>query len=261
MFKRVKEQLRAVPDRGLGLELLRDSHPTAGPSFAEGPQPQIAFSYVGRVSGDIDEDWGSSHEAACLFMGSNPEMPLDHLLEVSAVTTDDHADGPRLAATWRWAAAHLDETDAQALADGWQRSLEALVRHVEQPNAGGHTPSDFPVTGLSQVDVEHLEAACPGLEDILPLAPLQEGLLFHALHDDTGQDVYNVQVVMELNGVLDARRLRCAAEALLRRHANLRVAFHHTQASRPVQVITRQVELPCASATFQTWRESPKAHG
>jgi hypothetical protein len=128
----------------------------------------------------------------------------------------------------------------------WQRCLEALV-HVELPDAGGHTPSDFPLTRLSQAQVDQLEVACPGLEDILPLAPLQEGLLFHALHDDVGQDVYNVQMVMRFEGDLDASRLRCAAEALLQRHANLRVAIHHEGVARPVQVIAHQVELP--------WRE------
>ncbi len=247
MFKRVKEQVRAVPEGGIGYELLRYTHPETGSPLASQVQPQLGLSYLGRFAADINVDWSLSGPPGRLVGGMDPATPLAHLLEISAITTDNDPEGPRLSATWIWAGSHFDEADVRALADGWQRLLEALVRHVEQPRAGGHTPSDFPLTRLSQAQVEQLEVACPGLEDILPLAPLQEGLLFHALHDDTGQDVYNVQIVMEFEGDLDISRLRCAAEALLRRHANLRVAFHYEGLARPVQVIARQVKLP--------WRE------
>ena len=250
--------MRAIPGQGLGFELLRDSHPEADMAIAEGPRPQIAFRYVGRLADDIDEDWSASHEAACLFAGSNPEMPLDHLLEVSAVAADDHAEGPLLAATWRWSAAHLDDADAQALADGWKRALEALVRHTELPNAGGHTPADFPLVRLSQSQVEDLETACPDLEDVLPLAPLQEGLLFHALRDAAGHDVYNIQIVLKIEGVLDAGRLRSAAEALLHRHANLRVAFHHQGIPIPVQVVTGQIRFPWREWDLSSIEEEPR---
>ncbi|MFJ9843500.1 condensation domain-containing protein, partial [Kitasatospora sp. NPDC101155] len=83
-----------------------------------------------------------------------------------------------------------------------------------------------------------------GPEDILPLSPLQEGLLFHALYDEQGHDVYTVQVVLDLAGTVDTAALRASAAALLRRHANLRVGFLHPKQSRPVQVVARQVELP-----------------
>ena len=46
------------------------------------------------------------------------------------------------------------------------------------------------------------------IENILPLSPLQEGLLFHAVYDDHGPDVYTVQLRLELEGPLDPHRLR-----------------------------------------------------
>ena len=49
-----------------------------------------------------------------------------------------------------------------------------------------------------------LEADYPKLEDVLPLSPLQEGLLFHALYDTQGPDLYTVQVVLGLEGPLDS---------------------------------------------------------
>ena len=85
------------------------------------------------------------------------------------------------------------------------------------------------------------------LDDILPLAPLQEGLLFHALYDPEGPDPHVSQLVLGLEGAVDRTALYAAVQSLLRRHANLRagfVHFVHEDVSRPVQVIPGEVSLP-----------------
>ncbi|MFI6644566.1 amino acid adenylation domain-containing protein [Streptomyces sp. NPDC050504] len=82
------------------------------------------------------------------------------------------------------------------------------------------------------------------ITDILPLAPLQEGLFFHALYDDEAEDVYQVQQVWDLHGALDAPALRAAADGLLERHPHLKAAFWHEGLERPLQVIGRDVPLP-----------------
>ncbi|GAA3097400.1 hypothetical protein GCM10010449_21020 [Streptomyces rectiviolaceus] len=83
-----------------------------------------------------------------------------------------------------------------------------------------------------------------GLQDILPLAPLQEGLLFHSVYDEKATDVYLVQQAIDLEGDLDTAALRAACRTLLARHANLRAAFRYAGLKRPVQMIPHQVALP-----------------
>ncbi|CAL9433642.1 amino acid adenylation domain-containing protein [Streptomyces sp. enrichment culture] len=90
--------------------------------------------------------------------------------------------------------------------------------------------------------------ASGGLSDVLPLTPLQEGLLFHAVYDRRELDVYAVQLVIDLEGPLDRDALRAAAAGLLDRHPNLRAGFRHRGNGRPVQLIPREVPLP--------WRET-----
>ena len=93
-----------------------------------------------------------------------------------------------------------------------------------QPGVGGRSPSDLPLLDLSQAEIERLERQVAEIEDVLPLTPLQEGLLFHALYDAAAPDVYTVQLDLALDGALDADRLVAAVQALVARHANLRAA-------------------------------------
>ncbi|PZT70835.1 hypothetical protein DN402_05835 [Streptomyces sp. SW4] len=85
-----------------------------------------------------------------------------------------------------------------------------------------------------------------GLADVLPLTPLQEGLLFQVAYgaQADGPDVYTVQMVFELRGPLDEEGLKAAAGALLRRHPNLRAGFWQQNVDRPVQFVPREVPLP-----------------
>ncbi|MFF2014301.1 condensation domain-containing protein, partial [Streptomyces sp. NPDC058195] len=83
-----------------------------------------------------------------------------------------------------------------------------------------------------------------GLQDILPLSPMQEGMLFHRLYDADAPDVYAVQMTVDLEGDLSVPSLRAAAQALLARHPGLRAAFRHEGLSRPVQLIPKAVPLP-----------------
>jgi amino acid adenylation domain-containing protein len=101
------------------------------------------------------------------------------------------------------------------------------------------------VTGIAS---QHPDFLNPDFLDILPLSPLQEGLLFeHSYADDT-TDSYRVQLVLDAHGQLDPRRLEAAATRLLERYPNVRAGFLHEGLDSPVQVIPgRPPVLP--------WRE------
>ncbi|MEU7326960.1 condensation domain-containing protein, partial [Streptomyces griseoviridis] len=60
------------------------------------------------------------------------------------------------------------------------------------------------------------------LQEVLPLSPLQEGMLFHALYEQQGLDVYTGQFSFELTGQVSVPKLRQACADLLARHATLR---------------------------------------
>jgi amino acid adenylation domain-containing protein/non-ribosomal peptide synthase protein (TIGR01720 family) len=245
-IKMIKEQLRAVPDNGMSYGLLRYLNAAAGISLARCPKPQIGFNYLGRFSTTDFTDWSLVDDELSLGGGADPDMPLLHILEIEAATVEG-AQGPQLTANWSRAKAHLGEGDVCALVELWQRALAAVCQHIEEHSVDEHTPSDFPLVSLSLEQIENLENSYSGLRDVLPLAPLQEGLLFHALFDQSSADVYTIQIVLEFEGPLDADRLRAAGNALFRRHHNLQVRFVHEGLEQPVQVVPIEAGLP--------WRE------
>ena len=257
-LKLIKEQLRALPDHGLGYGLLRYLNRESATQLAGFAVPPIGFNYLGRFAAPASADWGAAAEAGTLGLGGDPELPLAHALEINAHTLDQ-ADGATLSATWSFAPALLTDAEVADLARGWFAALDALVRHAEQPGAGGRTPCDLPLVALSQGEIETLERRYPQLEDVLPLSPLQEGLLFHALYDARAPDLYTVQLVLSLAGRLDVAALRTAAQALVQRHASLRAGFRHEDLGRPVQIIVPRVALPWRSLDLSLLEDADRA--
>jgi len=86
----------------------------------------------------------------------------------------------------------------------------------------------------------------PQIQDIYPLSPLQQGILFHDLYAPELQ-IYTLQMCCELRGDLDPGALRGAWEQLVERHTALRTAFVWERKGEPLQVVRRRVEVP--------WRE------
>ena len=74
------------------------------------------------------------------------------------------------------------------------------------------------------------------IADVLPLTPLQQGLLFHANTAQGSDDVYAVQLDFTVTGPLDPHRLRDAVHTVVTRHPNL-VARFCDQFDEPVQII------------------------
>ncbi|MFL5071599.1 MAG: amino acid adenylation domain-containing protein, partial [Xanthobacteraceae bacterium] len=237
--KDIKEQLRGMPNKGLGYGLLRYLNPQTASQLSEFAAPQIGFNYLGRFAAPTAADWAEADDAPRLI-GGDPAMPLAHCIDINAVTLDG-ADGAKLTATWSWASATVTEEAVRELAERWFAALEALVHHASRPGAGGRSPSDVPLVTLSQAEIERLESRYPQIEDILPLSPLQQGLLFHALYDAQAPDIYTVQLELGLEGELDSAALDAAVHTLLARHTSLRACFSHEELSQPVQIILPDV--------------------
>ncbi|HXL90862.1 MAG TPA: condensation domain-containing protein, partial [Streptosporangiaceae bacterium] len=156
VVKRVKEQLRAAPDAGIGYGMLRYLRPDTAAALATASQPSILFNYLGRFASRRATGWDLVGQEVPDQEGG-PPMLADHAITIEAVT-QDRADGPHLRVTWSWLDTVLPEPAMSRLADRWLDGLTALTAHVGRPGAGGYTPSDLPLVSLSQQEIEAIEA-------------------------------------------------------------------------------------------------------
>ncbi|MFF0505035.1 amino acid adenylation domain-containing protein [Streptomyces fimicarius] len=226
--KRVRDRLAAVPGRGTGYGALHGQAASGA---------QVAFNYLGRFTADTpDGHWVPAPESDAVHPGPQPVLLDGHVLDLN-VSTLDGPEGPVLTVRWTYAGDLIDADRIRTIADRFTTALTELVRRRDEPGFAGHSPADFPVT-LDQHEITELEAAIPALDGVLPLTPLQHGLAYHALTEETGADPYVVQLELELTGPLDPGRLRDAARAVVDRHANLRAGFRRLTTGRLVQYTT-----------------------
>jgi aryl carrier-like protein len=115
------------------------------------------------------------------------------------------------------------------------RPLPGGVRGPKDEDVGNMPLT--PLVHLPSAELSRLHAEYADLEDILPLAPMQEGMLFHSIFDPQATDVYSTQMEMRFEGQLDLSVLQTAVAKLVRRHTPLRTGFLYEGISRPVQVV------------------------
>ncbi|KAA0084465.1 non-ribosomal peptide synthetase [Mycolicibacterium sp. P9-64] len=231
--KSVKEQLRTVPNRGLGYGVLRYLD---GSSPIHGVPPQILFNYLGRFAGGSGRDWEAVAEIGALREGVDPSNPAV-ALEINALA-EDRPNGTVLTMTLAWPGGLLDDTDVDQLAALWAEALTALTRCDD---LAGHTPSDFPLVEITQADVDDWERT-GAIDDVLPLLPLQEGMYFHSTYGE-GVDTYQVQQIAELSGPVDPDIMRASVSGVVARHQALRASFREIADGRLAQVIWADVAI------------------
>ncbi|KOT62638.1 hypothetical protein ADK43_09805, partial [Streptomyces rimosus subsp. rimosus] len=154
VLKRVKEQVRELPEHGIGHGLLRHLNPRTAGLLAASAEPPILFNYLGRVP--AADQPGAATAWTATGDPHPPEGVRTHPVDLDA-RTEDTAEGPRLTAHWAWDTALVPEDGIRRLAQAWSRAAEALAACAEQGEAGGRTPSDLDLISLTQDDIDQLE--------------------------------------------------------------------------------------------------------
>ena len=150
-LKTMKEQLRQIPQRGVGYGVLR--YLAGDHTLRSGPQPQVLFNYLGQVDRLVagleyfrfaEESCGRQH---------NPGAQRRHWLEINSQVKNGV-----LEIHWTYSQhIHRRQTIA-ALAQDYLQALREIITHCQSPAAGGCTPSDFPLVRLDQATVDRLTA-------------------------------------------------------------------------------------------------------
>ncbi|NEP13157.1 MAG: AMP-binding protein [Symploca sp. SIO2C1] len=246
-IKSIKEQLRQIPDFGIGYGIGRylSNDATLRDQLAALPQGQISFNYLGQFDEQFDEANGATQtlgRPAPEYSGVpySPEGPRSHLLDINALIVEE-----QLQVSWSYSSAVHERSTVARLAQSYREALQALIEHCVSPSAGGQTPSDFPAAELSQATLDRVLAVVdkPNVDAIYPLSGTQQGLLFHMLYAPNS-GVYITQIVLTIEGLVDVAALSQAWASLIDRHGILRTLFVWDTLEHPLQIVCPNVELP-----------------
>ncbi len=251
-LKAVKEQLRAVPQRGIAYGMLRYLNHDAAQvaQLAALPQAEISFNYLGQIDQVLPTDglFGAAPEPS--GQPQSPQARRSYELEVIAISV-----GGQLQVSWTYSTQRHDAATITRLADGYLAALRTLIAHCLAPDAGGYTPSDFPLAQLDQATLDQLCGNDRGIEAIYPLAPLQQGILFHTLYEQRS-GIYFEQMTGQLAGRLDIAAFQRAWQQVADRHAIFRTAFAWSGLNEPLQIVRERVGVPWL---VEDWRSAEPA--
>jgi non-ribosomal peptide synthase protein (TIGR01720 family) len=147
----VKEQVRRIPNRGLGYGVLRYLSPVGAARLLALPQPQVSFNYLGQLDPVLDADALLRLTTGPVGSEMDPRTPRPYLLEISG-----QVSGAQLTLHWAYSRTLYREATIEKLAGKFMDVLRSLIAHCLSPEAGGHSPVDFP---LAKVDQSELNQA------------------------------------------------------------------------------------------------------
>jgi non-ribosomal peptide synthase protein (TIGR01720 family) len=131
-LKAVKEQLRRIPNRGIGYSILR--HLRADSATARQPRPHVSFNYLGQMG----SSGAGLYPAATQPTGAprSPKNRRPNLIEIVGRVSND-----RLTMDWIYPA-QADPRILQDTANAFNANLKRIIDHC-QNSEGGFTLSDF----------------------------------------------------------------------------------------------------------------------
>jgi amino acid adenylation domain-containing protein/FkbH-like protein/non-ribosomal peptide synthase protein (TIGR01720 family) len=243
-LKSVKEQLRKIPQRGIGYGILR--YLTSGDELSAAAEPAMVFNYLGQfdqiLAGSTlfrfaEESTGPWH---------SPKQKRRQALETNCVVLNG-----RLELRWTYNQKLHSGKDVTQLADNFTATLKELIAHCQAPGAGGRTPSDFPLARLEQPAIDNFFKQHGDIEDIYPLSPIQT--LFYSANPGNALLAFD-QWRCTLRGELNVAAFQRAWQETLRRHSILRSTIHGEGLREPVQVVHRDAKPPW---TIEDWSSVP----
>nr|WP_295864097.1 non-ribosomal peptide synthase/polyketide synthase [uncultured Chitinophaga sp.] len=243
VLRSVKEQLRAVPDKGIGFGVLKQLLQTHA---LQGEDPwEIVFNYLGQSDRVVKQDGVLTIVEETAGPGVGETYVMQEKIGVNSIVSDG-----ALVLAWSFSTRHFQAEQIQALADEYILQLQQLITDCVAQTNTLVTPSDYglqDVMTISELDAL-LDVAHTGtprraqVSGLYRLSALQEGMLFHSLYDQAG-GAYIEQFGCDLINV-QPEAFKAAWEHLVQRHTILRTAFFSDEAAIPLQAVFKEVVLP-----------------
>ncbi|MEM9157251.1 MAG: condensation domain-containing protein, partial [Cyanobacteria bacterium P01_F01_bin.33] len=232
-LKLIKEAVRQVPNSRMGCSIALGN--SDRDRYADLPAAEIAFRYDDPLSEETSHENFDPKPSSTLdsFQTACPEK-----LAIAA-----RLDSGSLCLHWHYSPNLFQQDTVTQLAQQTLQALQDLATHCQASDAGGYTPSDFPLAQLDTPALHKLFGHNRAIADLYPLSPTQEGMLFHTLYSPHGGTYFD-QVSCQIEGALDIECFQQAWVQVIQHYDVLRTAFLWQELDRPLQAVRHSVELP-----------------
>ncbi|MGD9898778.1 MAG: amino acid adenylation domain-containing protein, partial [Calditrichaceae bacterium] len=246
LIKSIKEQLHTIRSKSMSYGILRYLAYDNAIGNDRNQSPKISFNYLGQFNQHSE----SNEKNLFLLAGENrgsersPSNMRSHLLDITATIS-----GGRLQLEWGYSRNFHKKSTIEHIATRYLAVLKELITHCLSAAAGGVTPSDFPLASIEQSYLDRIYEKNHLIEDIYPLSPMQQGMLFHSLMSPE-TEVYSEQLSCKFTGELDIEMFRRAWQKVSERHEVLRSAYIWKGLDRPLQIVYKKIDI---SFTMHDW--------
>lgn len=239
-IKVIKENLRAIPNKGIGYSMLR--YLSKKPDeISYNLKPEVSFNYLGQMDQDLENNsFEFSSYASGNTMNENTERLYN--LNISGMVR-----AGQLVFEINYSKTQYHDDTIKRLGSNMLKAINDIIEHCTNKTNVELTPSDLTIKGLSPNQLKSIvnyTKEVGEIEDIYELTPMQKGMLFHSLIDEE-KTAYFEQMSFELAGKLEFDVLKNSLEKLIQRHAILRTNIYQSEEGNPLQVVYKQRPLQC----------------
>lgn len=150
-LKAVKEQLRGIPNRGIGYGMLRylSGNTEIVEQLRSLPQAEVVFNYLGQFDQTLSES--SLFKLAQESSGQAYSLRdnRSELLNINGFVVSG-----QLQLNWMYSEVVHRRATIEELAQRFVEALRSIIAHCQSPQSGGFTPSDFPLVELNQDELD-----------------------------------------------------------------------------------------------------------
>ncbi|RXF01352.1 non-ribosomal peptide synthetase/type I polyketide synthase [Pseudoalteromonas sp. PS5] len=234
----VKEQLRKVPNNGIGFGALSYIFDDQDIKRAcEQHENSILFNYLGQFDQQAGEQ--ALFKGAGDFTGADisAQHTRSHLLDINGMVFNGE-----LKFQVNYHAEKFDNADIKKFCSFFESALMEVSAYCEQPNVERLTPADFPLCQLSQGELDTLQSRYTNIAELYPVTSMQAGLIYHGLLN-TEKDSYINQLNIEFKGKFEIELFKKAWLAVIQRHNILRTAFVGLDRETPLQLVSESIQM------------------
>ncbi len=235
--KKVKENLRAIPNKGIGYGILKYITSSKNKVLENLEfSPEVSFNYMGQFDNDINNDVFKMDKFQ-LESSLSQDFERHYAIDIVGITIDN-----KCSFIFNYNKYEFTQEIIDKIANDYLVTLTEIIEFCDKKEQVEFTPSDFGDLSLTFDELDMLKDKYEDIKKIYSLSSLQEGMLFHSLMDKkTGS--YVVQSLFSISGDFRVDLFEESFNIILKKYDIFRTHYIFNGLRKPKQVVLENFKL------------------